>query len=147
MDHVAIMNNQKKLISKILLGEKTIETRWYIHKVAPWNSIKAGDNIYFKESGKLVTAQATVSNVLQFELENLSKNELLRLVKKYSKDICFTNSDTEIVEWIQQKNKKYAMLVFLKNPQPIVKPFAITKKGYGSAAAWMCVGDIKKVKN
>ena len=41
MDHLAIMNPKRKLIPKILSGEKTIESRRYMMKVAPRNKIKA----------------------------------------------------------------------------------------------------------
>ena len=58
MDHVAIMNKRWKLIPKILDGSKTIESRWYVNKIKPWNSIKEDDKIYFKNSGEPITAFA-----------------------------------------------------------------------------------------
>jgi len=67
MDHLAIMNPKRKLIPKILSGEKTIESRRYMMKVAPRNKIKADDTVYFKDAGKEVTASATVAKVLQYE--------------------------------------------------------------------------------
>jgi hypothetical protein len=51
VDHVAILKPNWKLLPKLLNGEKTIETRWYLHKFAPWNQVKANDTIYFKDSG------------------------------------------------------------------------------------------------
>lgn len=41
MDHLAIMNPKRKLIPKILSGEKKIESRWYMMRVAPWDKIKS----------------------------------------------------------------------------------------------------------
>ncbi|MEI7477466.1 MAG: hypothetical protein WCJ81_02865 [bacterium] len=41
MDHVAIMKKSRKLIPKIVSGEKTIESRWYQTKRAPWNTVHA----------------------------------------------------------------------------------------------------------
>ncbi len=145
------MNKQKGLISKVLSGEKSIETRWYVHKIAPWDKITAGDVVYFKESGGLVTAKASVKKVLQFELENLSlkKDKVLsigELVKKYSQQISFSSSDEEVIDWIKRKKKRYCILVFLENPKAISKPFAINKQGFGNSCAWMCVGDIERVK-
>ena len=65
--HVAIMRRSWGLLEKILSGEKTIESRWYMQKSEPWESIDAGDIIYFKNSGAPVTLSASVDKVLQFE--------------------------------------------------------------------------------
>lgn len=151
MEHVAIMNKKKGLISKILSGEKSIESRWYVNRIAPWNKIASGDTVYFKESGGLVTATAIVKKVLQFELENLSlKNDkvstVAELVKKYSQQISFSSSDEEVVDWIKRKKKRYALLIFLEQPKLVSKPFAVNKQGFGNSCAWMCVENIKKVK-
>ena len=67
MDHLAIMNPQRKLIPKILSGEKKIESRWYMMKIAPRERIHIGDTVYFKDAGKEVTAMAEVENVIQFD--------------------------------------------------------------------------------
>jgi ASC-1-like (ASCH) protein len=67
MHHIAIMKKQWKLIDKILAGSKTLESRWYVNKRDPWNKVKVGDTIFFKNTGEPVTAKATVSKVLQFE--------------------------------------------------------------------------------
>ena len=74
MDHLAIMNASWNLIPKILSGEKSVESRWYKTKRAPWDKIKSGETIYFKNSGGLVIAKATVANVLQFE--DLTKEKI-----------------------------------------------------------------------
>lgn len=129
MDHVAVMSKQLgDLIAKILSGEKKIESRWSKNKVTPWDKVHAGDTVYFKNSGGLVTAMASVSKVMQFERKDFDKAREL-----------FPASD----EWT--KNKNYCVLIWLKNPQK-VGPFKINKSGFGSAAAWMCVEDIEKVR-
>jgi hypothetical protein len=43
------------------------------------------------------------------------------------------------------RDKKYGILVFLKNPVP-VEPFHINKAGFGMAAAWIAVEDIHALK-
>jgi ASC-1-like (ASCH) protein len=143
MDHVAIMNKSWKLIDKIISHKKTIESRWYKAKVAPWNRINEGDVIYFKDAGERVTAKAQVSRVLQFD--NLSNSKIKELIKQYAGEgkICFKGLQDEVFEWV--KDKKYCILIFLENPQSI-PAFEISKKGFGNACAWMCVGDINKVK-
>ncbi len=143
MDHIAIMKTSRGLIDKILTKEKTIESRWYKAKVAPWNRIKRGDTVYFKDAGKPVTAKAEVEKVLQYE--KYSEEELKNILSQYSGvgHICFTSPRDKVFPWA--KERSYCILIFLKNPKKI-EPFNIDKTGYGSACAWMCVGDIKKVK-
>lgn len=138
MHHVAIMNRKWKLIDKILSGRKTIESRWYKSRIAPWNKIKKGDVVFFKDAGEAVTAKADVLDVLQFE--NLNANKISGLIEEYGGDgkICFSDKDSAN-EWA--KGKKYCILVFLQNPTKI-KPFSVSKNGFGNACAWMSVEDI-----
>ena len=43
------------------------------------------------------------------------------------------------------KDKKYCMLIFLKNPVE-VKPFEINKTGFGAMSAWITIPDVTKIK-
>lgn len=124
MDHVAIMSKKSgELIPKILSGEKKIESRWSINKIAPWGKVHSNDVIYFKQSGGDVLAKAEVEKVIG--IENLDQKAVRWIAKKYRLK----------GEW--GKDKKYCTLIFLKKPQK-VKPFKINKSGFGSAAAWLC---------
>lgn len=141
MIHIAIMKKTWRLTGKILSGEKTIETRWYKHKVKPWNCIHEGEVIYFKDSGEPVTVKATVSKVEQFA--NLDNEQIQQLIKKYGyKDLGTTEISYEILEYV--KNKKYAIIIHLKKPQSVV-PFNIDKTGYGAMSAWLSVDDLSKI--
>lgn len=141
MDHIAIMNKKLGLISKILSGEKTIESRWYVSKKAPWNRIKQSDKVYFKNSGSLVTAKADVKKVLQFS--DLNFDKVKQIMDEYggTGKISLMNKDPELK---LSKGKKYCILVFLENPKEI-KPFNINKKGFGIGCAWICINNINKI--
>lgn len=139
MHHIAIMKKSWNLIPKILSGEKTIESRWYKNKSAPWDKIKIGDIIYFKNSGEKIIAKAEVSKIIQFE--NLDKSKIKEIIEKYGQAICL--QDTNYQEWAD--TKKYCILIFLKNPQKIDKPFLINKTGFGIGSAWLCVENINKL--
>ena len=130
MDHIAIMNKKIGLITKILSGEKIIESRWSKNKIAPWDKIHPNDTVYFKESGGSIIAKAHVSRVLQFN--HLDLHKFNYIVKKFGSDICLQN--TEYDSWYQSKN--YVTLVFLKKTTK-VKPFNIDKSGFGSGCAWI----------
>lgn len=139
MHHLAIMNKSWKLIPKILSGEKTIESRWYVSRRAPWDKIKAGDMVYFKNPGEPVTAVARVSQVKQFALANL--NDTQKVVDKYGKKICLINS--KVRTW--GKAPKYCILIWLEGAKGI-KPFQIDKTGFGNASAWVTVVNINKIR-
>jgi len=141
MEHVAILKKSWKLAEKILDGRKTIESRWYYAKYQPWNRINAGEIIYFKESGEPVTIKAEVEKVLQFELSPEKVRELL--VEFGSKGKIYISDFNKTLK--QNKDKKYCILVLLKNPQ-VIEPFNINKPGFGIMSAWLCVEDIEKIK-
>ena len=142
MDHVAIMRKNWGLIPKILDGRKKIESRWGKNKVAPWGRVKAGDNVYFKNSGEPITAVAKVSKVLEFE--NLKPRLIRKLLKKYGGEGGLAiRSLTKSFSWA--RGKRYCTLIFIKHPKTH-EPFNIDKKGFGIGTAWLCVGKIDRVK-
>ena len=140
MHHVAIMNPKTCPVSDIVSGKKTIESRWYKNRAAPWNKINSGDTIYFKESGKPVSAQAKVEKIIQYE--DLTPEKTREIISMYGTKI----SPVHMKEFIDQAHdKKYCILIFLTAPKPL-KPFYIKKNGFGSAAAWLVVDTISKIK-
>lgn len=142
MQHIAIMKKSWGLTEKILSGQKKIESRWYKSKYAPWDKIKTGEIIYFKDSGSPVTLKAEVEKVLQFS--DLTQERVGETLEKYGSDDGIEKRD--IPKFFELfKNKKYCMLIFLKNPQKI-QPFKIDKTGFGAMAAWICINDVDKIK-
>jgi len=130
------------LTEKILSGEKKIESRWYKTKRAPWNKIKKGDTVYFKNSGEPVTIKTKVSKVVQFSW--LTPQKVKMILNKYGRADGIEQS--KVPEFFKRfKNKKYCILVFIKNPVKI-KPFDINKKGLGIMSAWLTVSSIAKIK-
>jgi predicted transcriptional regulator len=134
------MNKSWGLIPKILSGEKRIETRWYKYRFAPWNKINSGDTVYFKNSGECVTAKANVEKVVQFE--NLDKPTFDKIIKEWADEICLIDRDYN--QYYRSKN--YVILIFLKNPSEIKKPFTIDKTGFGNASVWITVEYINQIK-
>lgn len=149
MDHIAILRKAKisandNLLQDILDGTKTIESRWYANKIDPWDKVAAGDTIYLKESGCPVTAVAQVAKIIQYQ--NLDKKLLSEIIKAYGKQIAPNVGEKEFLAWGEEMtNKHYCILVFLKNARRI-EPFNINKKGFGISSAWLCVGNIDRVR-
>ncbi len=142
VDHVAIMREDWNFIPKIVEGEKTIESRWYLSRKAPWGKVKKGDTVYFKNSGGPVWAKASVRKVLEFE--DLDPQKVRKILREYGKFGRLGFSDIRRCGEMY-KSKKYCILIFLERAKK-VKSFRIDKTGFGMSSAWLCVGKIRKVK-
>lgn len=140
MDHLAILDKKRKLLPKILSGEKTIESRWYKLKKTPYGIIKVGDRVYFKDSAEPVTAKATVEKVLFFS--DMTREKYTDILDKYADAICVENRNVD--DYVKQKYN-YITLIFLKDIHTI-EAFEVDKTGYGLMAAWITVNDIQKIK-
>lgn len=142
MEHLAIMRKSWKLTEKVLTGEKKIESRWYKVKYDPWDKIKSGEVVYFKNSGEPVTIKAEVDKVIQFS--NLTPEKVRDILNQYGDDDGIEKE--RIPEFFELfKDKKYCILIFLKNPQRI-EPFEVDKKGFGIMSSWITVDKISSVR-
>lgn len=142
MDHVAIMDKKFGFIPKILNGQKSIESRWYIRQSCPWDKIREKDTVYFKNSGESISTKAPVSKVLQFM--DLTPNKVNDLLIRFGENIGLTSSQLPSFE-SQVRHKKYVILVFLEKPE-LIEPFNIDKTGFGAMSAWICVEDINNIR-
>lgn len=149
MYHLAILRKAKikkgdNLLGDILSGKKTIESRWYVNKIAPWNRIKKGDTVYLKESGMSVTAKANVKKVIQYN--NLNIEIIKRIIKDFGDQIAPNTSYKDWLLWAKKNdNKRYCILIFLKDVSSI-EPFDIDKTGYGISSAWITLENIDNIK-
>ena len=134
MHHLAILSKKPNFLDLILKRKKTIESRWYQTKRTPYNNIKPGDTIFLKNSGEPVSAKASVSKVLQFNLKQTKPKEI---IKKYGKQIG--------IKYSKQLEKNYCILIFIKNPHKIPK-FNINKEGFGNMSAWITINNIKELR-
>lgn len=142
MEHLAIMQKSWGLTQKILHCQKKIESRWYSVKYRPWDNIKEGETVYFKDSGEPVELKAEVSKVMQFA--DLTPKRVKEILDQYGDDDGLEKA--KIPEFFERfKDKKYCLLIFLKNPQE-VKPFKIDKTGFGAMSAWITIDNISKIK-
>lgn len=142
MEHIAIMRKSWGLTQKILNNQKKIESRWYSVKHKPWDSIKGRDIVYFKDSGGPVRIKTEVSKVIQFS--DLIPKKVKEILEEYGEaDGIEKNQIPEFFE--RFKDRKYCILVFLKNPQEI-KSFEIDKTRFGAMSAWITVNNVSEIK-
>lgn len=142
MDHLAIMDPKTKFLDQILSGSKTIESRWYLHRRSPWEKVALGDTIYFKPSGKPVTAKALVCEVRYFS--ELNPERVLAILNRYQSELGLAANKQSFFEAV--KNKKYAILISICDLKKVT-PFLISKHGFGSQSAWLTVPDINMIKS
>lgn len=143
MHHIAIMDKSIANISDILSGAKTVESRWYLSRKAPWNKIKKGDIVYFKQTSEPVKARAEVQKIIQYDY--LQPQKVREIIKIYSKSGKMALENTQKF-YQENKNKKYCILIFIANPKP-VKCFNIDRTGFGISSAWLCTDHIKKLRS
>jgi ASC-1-like (ASCH) protein len=142
MEHVAIMKKSWGLTKKILDGRKKIESRWYKTKRNPWDSIKKGETIYFKDSGEPVSLMAEVDRIVQFS--GLTPKKVKEILEKYASAAGIEKN--EVSGFFKRfRNSRYCILVFLKNPREI-RPFEIDKAGFGIMSAWLTADSVKRLK-
>ncbi|MDP3947762.1 MAG: hypothetical protein Q8Q41_03675 [bacterium] len=142
MEHVAIMKKSWGLTEKILNGRKKIESRWYRAKYAPWDRITFGDTVYFKNASEPVKLSAEVEKVIQFS--NLTSDRVKEILEEYGEADGIEKG--QISGFFERfKDKKYCILIFLKNPHGI-KPFEIDKTGFGAMSAWITVDSVSKIR-
>lgn len=128
MQHIAIL--KQPFFDMVLSGEKTIESRWSMVKVAPYKKVSAGDKILLKETGKDVTATANVKKVQFYELTP----EIVEDIRiKYGKQI----GTDKFEDWKSTLQKKYCTLIWLDE----VTPVAPIKVKRSNGAGWIVFKD------
>ncbi len=126
MKHLAIL--KQPFYDMVLSGEKTIESRWSMHKVAPYNKVSKGDTIFLKETGKDVTATAKVREVKYYELTPTKVDEIRQ---QYGRQI----GTDKFEDWETTLQKKYCTLIWLENVER-VKPFKVKRS---NGAGWIVI--------
>ena len=142
MKHIAIMNPKWQMLKKVENGEKTIESRWYSRRFAPWGNIEIGDTIYFKGNYKVISLKAEVSEVKQ--IDNLTPEIVKQILNEYHQQLGIDS--VQIEHYYQMfKEKKYCILIYIANPKHI-KPFILNRAGLGYMTSWICFRSLKDIK-
>ena len=128
MKHLAIL--RQPFFDMVLNGEKTIESRWSKNKIAPYNKVNIGDEIFLKLTGQPVTATAKVKGVKYYELTP----EIAEDIKsKYGKQI----GTDKFESWETTREKRYCTLIWLEDVKTI-KPLKVPRS---NGAGWILLND------
>lgn len=125
MEHIAIL--RQPFFDMVLNGEKTIESRWSMNKVA-LQKVNVGDKILLKLTGNPVTATARAKAVKYYELTP----ELVEQIRlKYGKQI----GTDKFEDWSSTLKKKYCTLIWLEDVK-IIEPMQVPRS---NGAGWIVV--------
>lgn len=106
----------------ILMGKKTIESRFSKARIAPFGVISVGDLVYIKPSGKEPIGQFRVQKVIS--LDGLTLEDLGSIKKTYGKGIAADESF-----WALKQDSKYGTLIFIgQTNRFLTSPVKFTKK-------------------
>jgi ASC-1-like (ASCH) protein len=103
-------------------GKKSIESRFSVNRIAPYDKINVGDVVLVKKSGGLVCGFFTVKDVEFFS--NLNSKSCLEIENNYGEEIC-TYVDENF--WDNRIKSRYASIIMIDKFHHI-EPFSIVKK-------------------
>jgi hypothetical protein len=101
----------------MIAGKKTIETRFSLNRVAPFEEVEQNDVVLLKRSGGPIVGLALVGQTDFYHLLPSTWGH----VKSFSRQIC---ADAEF--WRVRRDKRYASLMHITDVTP-VEPIAIEK--------------------
>lgn len=133
--HLAIL--QKSAIKAIISGEKTIETRFSIKKIAPFGLVNVGDIVYMKPPGEELAGQFAVTKVLS--LEGLDQADWNWIKEKFTQSISFGTAE-ELKNYFKEHSKsKYGSFIYIgKVEQFVTSPIKIEKR---DLRGWVVLGN------
>ncbi len=97
--HIAVMS--EPFLGYVLEGKKTIESRFSLHKIAPYQKVQAGDVVFMK-AGPIVGC-FTVSWVKSYDLSNYRIQDI---EQRYGKGVC-----GDAAFWKVKATKRYVTLM------------------------------------
>lgn len=126
--HLAILT--QPYLDKIIVGQKTIESRFSKMRVPPFYKVQKGDILLLKEAAGPIAAIASVSNVRFYG--PLKPHDVELVMAENSDGLALEESFTKA-----KQDSKYATLINIGEVLP-VKPLTITKS---DRRAWVVLND------
>lgn len=108
--HIAILS--KKYVGLILSKDKTIESRFSLHRRIPFERVKVGDVLLLKESGGPIVGLAYVSKVWFYHLD---ADTLQQIRTQFGHGLQIHDDEF----WERCESRSYATLMELENVRSI----------------------------
>lgn len=117
--HIAIM--REPYLTRVLAGEKTIESRFLRVRSAPYDRVSIGDAIGLKRVGGPIVAVAPVMAVRQYA--DLTPERIAALVAQFGADL---RLDPDFIAHI--RDRRYAVLIWLGTLRRLPTPIHYAKR-------------------
>ncbi|HJZ47077.1 MAG TPA: ASCH domain-containing protein [Roseiflexaceae bacterium] len=118
--HLAIM--VEPYLTRVLAGEKTIESRFSRSRIPPYGCVAAGDLIWLKRAGGPVLASARASEVRQYS--GLSGKQVDALLARWGPEL---NLEADFAA--RARECRYATLIWLGEIVLLPEPQAYRRRG------------------
>ena len=141
-EHIAIMRNP--WMDWVLQGTKTIESRWTVNNKSPFETIEAGEKMYFKPTGKPVVAVSTVKAV-HFFLRPRDEAALLEYLKANWSKLGFESEKAALAHPATVPEKVYVSMIEFCDLQT-VDAFEINKDGFGALTGWISLASVERIR-
>lgn len=109
--HLAIM--VEPFLQFVLSGRKTIESRFSVHRCAPYGYVEKGDVILLKRTGGPIVGLCQVSHRWLYQLDPESWNFIR---EKFTEALCANSSDF----WKERERALFATLMRVCHVRPII---------------------------
>jgi hypothetical protein len=106
----------------ILDGKKSIESRWSVHRIAPYGVSKKGDIVFVKRSSGLVEGYFTMKGVKSPGLSGINAEQVAKIREQYQAELAITDPTF----WQERAKDHYVTLIWIDQPTRCT-PFAIEK--------------------
>lgn len=136
------MSKELPWLERIKKGTKTIESRWYRQRRRPWQSIEAGDHIFFKNSGEPVCVVSRAARVLFYN--DLTPTLVGDLLDRYAESLGIKETEKQTF-FKKVAGRQFCILIFLEDVAEI-DPFSIDKKGFGTMVSWITTPNVYLLK-
>lgn len=117
--HLAIL--REPYLSRILAGEKTIESRFLRLRTAPYGRVTAGDTLFLKRASGPIVATARAARVATFD--HLTPAHIAALLERYADGLCLDDDMRARVQF-----SRYAVLIWLTDVALIGDPPIVSKR-------------------
>jgi hypothetical protein len=126
--HLAIL--REPYLEWILRGTKTIESRFSVNRVLPFERVLPGDVVLLKRSGGPIVGAFSAGVVFTSERVGRDAKEWLFGFRQWNSGICVDDSF-----WMDRLNKRYATLIWI-DQLCTLDPITIDSRG-GDRRAWI----------
>lgn len=131
--HLAVFS--EPILTHLLAGKKTLESRLSINKIQPFGKIRKDDIVLVKKSGGAVVAVFVAGTVTSYS--NLTPIKVKNLCTEFSERLCVPYEDEF---WREKETAKFATIISVKHLKKLTA-YPVEKK---DRTSWVIIQERKE---